>query len=377
MTRTTRRRYAALDLLLERGLLPDPVLRVGTRFGTAKRLRREERDGVEAQDRRLAEIVDRMSTGNVAELPEKANEQHYELPAAFLGLFLGSRRKYSGCLWSDGVRTLDQAEEAMLDLTVARAGVVDGMDVLDLGCGWGSVSLYVAQRFPNCTVTSVSNSHAQREYIEARARELGVADRVRVQTTDVNVLELPRDAFDRVISVEMFEHLRNWKELLRRIEGWLRPDGRLFVHVFSHRRLAYRFTDTWASERFFTEGTMPSHDLLERFQDDLVLAERWAVSGVHYARTLQAWLARLDAHRDEAIALLEPEHGRRGARRLFGTWRLFLLSTDEVWGHRRGNEWMVSHYLLAPRVAGTSWSAADDAARAADGASRSGAPGAD
>jgi cyclopropane-fatty-acyl-phospholipid synthase len=376
MTRTTARRYAALDLLLEKGLLPDPLLRIGTRFGTAKRLRREERDGVAAQDRRLAEIVARMSTGNVAELPEKANEQHYELPAAFLGLFLGARRKYSGCLWTDGVTTLDQAEEAMLDLTVTRAGVQDGMDVLDLGCGWGSVSLYVAQRFPNCTVTSVSNSHAQREYIEAKARELGVADRVHVQTTDVNVLELPQDAFDRVISVEMFEHLRNWKELLHRISGWLRPEGRLFVHVFSHRRLAYRFTDTWASERFFTEGTMPSHDLLERFQDDMALVDRWAVSGTHYARTLQAWLQRLDAARDEALALLEPDHGRRGARRLFGTWRLFLLSTDEVWGHQGGNEWIVSHYLLAPRPSQTGWSAADDAARAAD-ETAAGAPGTD
>ncbi|MDX8152410.1 cyclopropane-fatty-acyl-phospholipid synthase family protein [Patulibacter brassicae] len=346
---STARRYAALDLALERGLLPDALLRAGSRWGAGRRLRREERGGVAVQDDRRQALIERMSSGPIAERPESANEQHYELPAEFLGLILGPRRKYSGCLWSDGVTDLAGAEDAMLDLTVRRAGLRDGMELLDLGCGWGSLSLYVAERFPACRILAVSNSHGQREHLERERDARGIDPaRLRVVTQDINDFDTDR-RFDRVISIEMLEHLRNWHELLRRVAGWLRPDGRCFVHVFSHRRIAYRFVGTWAAERFFTEGTMPSHDLLERFADDLVVERRWAVDGTHYARTLEAWLARLDAHRDEALALLEAHGGRRAARRLLGGWRLFLLSTEQIWGRSGGQEWLVSHYLLRPR----------------------------
>lgn len=345
---TSALRYRILDTALSFGLMPDGVLKGGAAWAAFARERREARGGVEAQERRLRELVRRMSTGPVAELPGKANEQHYELPVEFMELILGPRLKYSGCLWGPGVGSLAEAEEAMLSATCARAQIEDGMRILDLGCGWGSLSLWLAERYPQAELLAVSNSHAQRLHIEERARRAGVRN-LTVQTADVNELEAPGN-FDRVISVEMFEHMRNWRELLRRIAGWLEPDGRAFVHVFSHRILPYRFESTWAAERFFSAGLMPSHELLLHFQEDLCLLERWAVSGTHYAKTLAAWLDNLDGGREEALAILERASGSRAeARRLLGTWRLFLLSTRCMWGRSRGERWLVSQYLLAPR----------------------------
>jgi cyclopropane-fatty-acyl-phospholipid synthase len=344
----TAARYRLLDTLLASDLLPDPVLRAGSRRGATLRERRERRGGVVAQEQRLTALVDRMSTGPIAELPEKANEQHYELPSEFLELILGPRRKYSGCLWEPGTRTLAQAEEAMLELTCKRAGVQDGMRILDLGCGWGSLSLWLAERYPNAHVTAVSNSGLQRELIEAQRDRLG-ATNLEPVTADVNDFQ-PQRRFDRVISVEMFEHMRNWRELLRRISGWLKDDGRLFVHVFSHRTLPYRFEGTWAAERFFTAGVMPSHDLLARFQEHMLLERRWVLPGTHYARTLDAWLDQLDANTEKALEILQSA-GRSGrqARTLLGAWRLFLISTAEIWRSGGGQRWLVSHYLLSPR----------------------------
>ena len=345
---TSPLRYRLLDRSLELGLLPDPVLRAGSRWGAVARHRREARGGVEAQEDRLRALVQRMSSGPVAEQVDAANAQHYELPADFFGLFLGPRRKYSGCLWSPGVEDLAGAEEAMLALTCERAGIADGMDVLDLGCGWGALSLWIAEHYPNCRVTGISNSRGQREWIEAERDRRGLTGRLEIRTADVNDFD-PGATFDRVVSVELFEHLRNWAEILRRVAGWLRPDGKLFVHVFSQRSLPYRFEGTWAAERFFTAGTMPSHELLAHFQRDLVLEDRWAVPGTHYARTLRAWLERLDARPQEALRILERVASPREAKRLLATWRLFLISTAEIWGWRDGDEWLVSHYLLSPR----------------------------
>jgi cyclopropane-fatty-acyl-phospholipid synthase len=221
--------------------------------------------------------------------------------------------------------------------------------VLDLGCGWGSLSLWICERYPSARVTAVSNSASQREWIEALSDRRGYSDRLSVITADINTLALER-RFDRVLSVEMFEHMRNWEELLARIARWLDPDGRLFVHVFSHRWLAYEFTGTWAAERFFTAGRMPSHDLLLRFQRDLRVCESWAVAGTHYAHTLAAWLERLDGAGDRAGRVLAEQVGAgASAVRALAAWRLFLLSTREMWGYRDGQEWMVSHYLLEPR----------------------------
>ncbi len=212
------------------------------------------------------------------------------------------------------------------------------------------MTLYIAERYPTCRVTAVSNSAPQRQWIEAEAERRGVADRVRVITADANDLELDADSFDRVVSIEMFEHLNNWREILRRVSTWVRPDGKVFIHVFSHRTVAYLYEGTWAAERFFTAGVMPSHDLLLHFQDDLALRERWIVNGTHYSRTLSAWLGRLDANREQALAVLRDVHGgERAARIALGNWRLFLLSCAEIWGYRNGSEWLVSHYLFEPR----------------------------
>jgi cyclopropane-fatty-acyl-phospholipid synthase len=343
------RRYRLLDRALERALLPDPVLRAGSLYGAWARERHEACGGVLGRQDRLRALVARMSSGPIAEVPEKANEQHYELPARFLELILGPRMKYSGCLWSAGVASLPEAEEAMLALTCERAQVADGMRILDLGCGWGSLSLWLAERYPAASVVAVSNSAGQREWIERRCSARGLRN-LSVVTADVNAFE-PSGAFDRVMSIEMFEHMRNWQALLGRVASWLEPaGGKAFVHVFSHRTLPYLFEGTWAAERFFTAGLMPSHDLMLWFQRDLVVAGQWSVPGTHYARTLAAWLANLDARREEALDVLRASGRSLGdARRLIGTWRLFLLSTQVIWSYRGGDRWGVSHYLLEPR----------------------------
>ncbi len=340
-------RYRMLDHALAHQAVPDPLLRAGSRAGVWLREWRERRGGVEVQEQRLRELLERMSSGPIAEATDKANEQHYELPAEFLALMLGPRRKYSGCFWEPGTTTLEQAEVAMLALSCERAQVRDGMRILDLGCGWGSLSLWLAEQYPGARITGVSNSHAQREWIEAEARRRGLTN-VTILTRNVNDFT-PDGRFDRVMSIEMFEHMRNWHELLRRISTWLEPDGKLFVHVFSHRTLPYVFEGTWAADRFFSGGVMPSHDLLPRFQDHLKLTDRWVVDGTHYARTLKAWLARLDAHRSQTLALLRKDRSESEARILLGGWRLFFLSTCQIWGYRGGDRWLVSHYLLEPR----------------------------
>jgi cyclopropane-fatty-acyl-phospholipid synthase len=348
MSVLARARYGLLDRALERGLLPDSVLAAGARAGARTRLRKEQRGGVEQQEQRLGELVETMRSGPIAESVASANEQHYELPAEFFELFLGPRLKYSCGWWGDGVADLAVAEEAMLELSCERAGLEDGMSVLDLGCGWGSMSLWICERYPQASVVAVSNSASQRAWIESVRDRRGFQDRLTVITADVNTLT-PGRRFDRVVSIEMFEHMRNWEALLARIAGWLEPDGRLFVHVFSHRRLAYEFAGTWAADRFFTAGRMPSHELLLRFQRDLEVRASWAVSGTHYARTLSAWLERLDAHAGRARIVLGEALGESHAARALAGWRLFLLSTGQMWGLRDGQEWMVSHHLLAPR----------------------------
>ena len=323
-----------VDRLIETGRVPDPLMRAGIRAVCAGRLRRERRRPPGFKEA----FVRRLRESPIAEEVEKANEQHYEVPAAFFRLVLGPRLKYSSCLWPDGVETLAEAEEAMLALTCERAGVEDGMTLLDLGCGWGSLTGWLSERYPRSRIVAVSNSQAQREHIESlRLRN------VRVLTADANTLELDV-RFDRILSVEMLEHMRNYEALFARISSWLEPDGRFFCHVFSHDHFAYPYDDGWIARRFFTGGTMPSDDLLPRFDDELSLEAHWRVSGLHYARTAEAWLKRLDAHRAEVERVV-------GARRA-ANWRVFFLACAELWGYRGGTEWLVSHYRFARRTAG-------------------------
>ena len=342
-------RYRLLDAALAAGLAPDAVLRAGSLVGTRRRERLEARGGAADQDARLRQLLERMRSGPVAEMPEAANRQHYELAPEFFETFLGPRRKYSGCVWPAGVQTLAAAEDATLELYCRRAQIRDGMRILDLGCGWGSLSIWLAEHYPAAEILAVSNSHSQRRVIELERDRFGL-DNLRVVTRDVNEFVAP-GRFDRVISIEMFEHMRNWRELLRRIDGWLVEDGRLFLQVFSHRQVPYLFRGTWASERFFAAGLMPSHELVARFQEHMLLEDSWAIRGTEYSRTLAEWLKRLDRNRDRAMAALRASGlSARDARATLARWRLFLLSTQVMWGYGGGDRWLVSHHLLSPRA---------------------------
>ncbi|MBV8759497.1 MAG: class I SAM-dependent methyltransferase [Deltaproteobacteria bacterium] len=317
-----------IERLVNSGLVPEPVLRAGIRAVCALRLREERRRDPRA-------FVESLRASDVAIETAAANEQHYEVPAAFFERVLGPHLKYSSCYWPTDVTTLGAAEAAMLELYAERAQLADGQRILDLGCGWGSFSLWAARRYPNARITAVSNSRTQRAFIEARAPA-----NLEVRTADVRSLELPPGLFDRVVSIEMFEHMRNYDALLGKIARWLAPGGALFVHVFAHRVHAYPFEDNgasdWMAREFFTGGLMPSVALLRSFQDDLRIAAEWQLDGTHYEKTSEAWYANLMANRRE----LEPLVGKAPFQR----WRVFFLACAELFGYRDGREWCVAHY---------------------------------
>ena len=344
---------AGLLGLAERGLVPDPLLRFAIRRLCAQRLRDEHAGDPAEAARRTAALVAGLRDSPLAIHTDAANRQHYELPPAFFERCLGPRLKYSGCYYPNGNETLGQAEEAMLTLYGARAGLADGQDILELGCGWGSLTLWMAQRYPHARITAISNSAPQRAFIEARCRERGLGN-VRVLTCDVNRLELPADSFDRCVSVEMFEHMRNYATLMARIGGWLRAQGRLFVHIFCHRSLSYPFETAgegnWMGRHFFTGGLMPAADTLLWFQGGLRIEDRWLLDGTHYQRTANHWLANQDAHHGEVMAILRETYGA-AAPLWYQRWRMFWMACAELFGYGRGREWMVAHYRFAKEAA--------------------------
>ncbi|MBM3972057.1 MAG: class I SAM-dependent methyltransferase [Planctomycetes bacterium] len=334
---------------IERGLVPDAIVRAAIRNLCAQRLRDCDRRNAVANKRALQMFAESMRTGPIAPVPEKANEQHYELPPEFFSAVLGPHRKYSSCCWPAERATLADAEPAALDITSERADLSDGQTVLELGCGWGSLSLWMADRFRNSQITAVSNSTPQRKFIEAEAASRGLSN-LRVITADMNQFAADANSFDRVVSVEMFEHMRNYDRLLERIASWLQPDGKLFVHHFCHREFAYPFeTDgdaNWMGRYFFTGGLMPSEHLLRHFDRHMTVVKHWAWDGTHYQRTSEAWLANLDARRREVLPILEATYGRADAGRWFYRWRMFFLAVAELFGYANGTEWFVSHSLL-------------------------------
>lgn len=340
----------AVDLA-EGGLIPDALLRWGIRRRLAATIAELEAGGAAATQERQRALRAAMRAAPVAIATDAANAQHYEVPSAFFDLVLGPRRKYSCCLWPAGVTTLDHAEEEMLALTAARAGLEDGMRILDLGCGWGSFSLWAAERFPAARITALSNSHGQRAFIEGEARRRCLSN-LAVITANAATFDTDQ-RYDRIVSIEMFEHMRNVEALLSRIARWLDAGGRLFVHVFSHRAHAYTFEGTgassWMSSEFFTGGMMPSDALYLELQRDLVVADRWVVDGTHYAKTLEAWLERLDARRTQVLDVLAGAYGREKASRQLQRWRMFFIACEESFAFRNGQEWRVSHFLFAPR----------------------------
>ena len=334
--------------LAEDGLLPDFLVRAGIRRLCRRRLQQCAVHDCEKAAEQLAVFLEKADQSEVAPLPEKANEQHYEVPAAFFQEVLGPRLKYSCCAWNSGTENLKSAEKNALELTCKRAMLQDGQRILELGCGWGSLSLWMAERYPEASITSLSNSNSQRKFIQARADDLGLSN-LKIVTGDVNDFD-PEKTFDRVVSVEMFEHVRNHRELFRRIHSWLNPEGRLFTHVFCHRSVSYPFQvegeADWMSKHFFSGGTMPGDDLFLRISGQLELERQHRWSGSHYARTSEAWLQNLDRRKETVMDLFRKDLDEREATRTFNRWRLFFLACAETFGFADGQEWWVSHYLF-------------------------------
>jgi cyclopropane-fatty-acyl-phospholipid synthase len=333
--------------LAESGFIPDSVIRFGIRRLVETR-RRQILPSSPGADSGLDSFVEMMNGSDIALHPDLANEQHYEVPPEFFGEVLGKHRKYSCCYWADGATTLDAAEQAALEISCRRAGIENGMHILDLGCGWGSFSLWVAEHYPACSVTAVSNSAPQRRFIQHQV-ELRELSNLRVITADMNQFDIDQ-RFDRIVSIEMFEHMRNYAALFERISRWLKSDGRFFMHIFCHRVSAYEFVDAgpadWMSRHFFSGGMMPSQDLPLRFQEHLSISDQWTWDGLQYQKTAEAWLQNMDARREEVMPIIERTYGPENGQRWWMRWRMFFLAVSEMFASHNGREWLVGHYLF-------------------------------
>ena len=334
--------------LAEKGILPDFFIRLGISKLCGQRLTDANDLSLKAREERHQKWVDILMESPIALVPEKANEQHYEVPPRLFELVLGAKLKYSSGYWPQGTSTLDDSEVEMLKLTSKRAALSDGQEVLELGCGWGSLTFHMALTYPNSKITAVSNSNDQRQFIEKKCAELKIKN-IKVITADMNDFSSEK-TFDRVVSIEMFEHMRNYDELLKRVSEWLKKDGKLFVHIFSHKEIAYPFEDKgegdWMAREFFSGGQMPSHKLLTCFSSRMKIEKDWRVEGTHYEKTSLAWLNKMDENKKEVLKLFEKTYGKNEASTWFQRWRIFFMSCEVLFGFNKGSEWGVSHYLF-------------------------------
>ena len=337
--------------LAEKGLMPDSFIRAGIRKLVATRLSDISANNCEVGSKIFADFVANMRQANIAEVPELANAQHYEVPADFFHYCLGNQRKYSSCFWLPDTIDLDDAEILALQQTCDHADIQDGQQILELGCGWGSLSLWMATHYPNAQITGVSNSNSQREYITSMAKSLGLTN-LMIITADMNVFEAP-STYHRIVSVEMFEHMRNWQVLYGKIANWLKPQGQFFKHIFVHRNTPYLFEvqgkDDWMSEFFFSGGMMPSDDLPLHFQDALNIKQRWRWDGTHYEKTANAWLQNMDANKEAITPILAATYGVENVEMWRNRWRIFYMACAELFGHNNGQEWWITHYLFEKR----------------------------
>jgi len=336
-----------IDWLLSKGLLPDFVIRLGIRRLNRVRLRELGANHAELAQAKAMQVVNRLRQSAIAEETEKANEQHYEVPADFFALTLGRHRKYSSCYFPTGRETLDEAEALMLAESVAMAELKDGQRILELGCGWGSLTLFMAERFPRAQITGVSNSRSQKIYIDSEAKKRGLKN-VRIVTHDVNTFK-PQGKFDRVVSVEMFEHMRNYDMLFSRIHGWLKTKGKLFIHIFTHHKYPYLFEDNdasdWMARYFFSGGVMPSNNLFHFFTNGFNLNAQRVYRGTHYHLTAEWWLKNMDKHRSAIEVIFAKVYGEKNVVRWINYWRIFFMAVSELFKAKRGEEWNVCHYL--------------------------------
>ena len=338
--------------LLEQDKVPDFLIRAGIRRLLKQRLRDEDKGNTEKQQQHLMQLVEELKNSPIAVNTADANEQHYEVPTQFYIYCLGKHLKYSSGYWKEGVTDIDTSETDMLELTCQRAELQNGQDVLELGCGWGSLSLFMAAKFPGSRFTVVSNSRTQKMYIDGQAAQRGITN-LTVITADINVFAIDK-TFDRVVSVEMFEHMRNYQKLMYKVAGFLKPGGKLFVHIFTHKQYAYKFEvkdeSDWMSKYFFTGGIMPSDDLLLYFNDDFSIEKHWHVSGLHYSKTSEAWLQNMDNHKADIMPLFEDTYTKQQAVKWWVYWRIFFMACAELWKYNNGEEWMVSHYLFNKKL---------------------------
>ena len=336
--------------LAEKGIIPDYFIRQGIVRNCENRLNNENVSNTEKVSTKKQSWIQQMKESPIALVPEKANEQHYEVPPAFFENVLGKHLKYSSGYWPDGVNSLDDSEESMLELSFERAQLADGDSILELGCGWGSLTCYMASKLPNSKITAVSNSKDQKEHILNRCKNQGL-DNIEVITADMNDFGT-KNKYDRVVSIEMFEHMRNYKKLLSKISSWLHDDGKLFIHIFTHQSVVYPFENQgeadWMAREFFSGGMMPSHDLLLHFQDDLIIDDVWSMSGTHYEKTSLAWVNKMDANKDSIMKIFSKTYGD-DAKLWFQRWRIFFMSCEKLFGYNNGSEWGVSHYRFSKR----------------------------